>query len=383
MMTHAEKPTSSPVETADSRPVTLEVEGLVAAHGRNRVVDGVSFVIREGEFVTLLGPSGCGKTTTLRCVAGLHRVSDGTIRIDGRAVAGRKTHVRPERRGLNMVFQSYALWPHMTVFQNVAYGLKAQGVERGEIRRRVEEVLELVGLGGYATRSATDLSGGQQQRVVLARGLVTRPRLLLLDEPLSNLDSELRGQMRTEIHTLQRSLNLTTLYVTHDRTEALSLSDRVIVLREGTVQQVGTPGELYERPVNRFVAQALGPVNVLPATITNTGPGLAAQINGATEGAVVELAPGKAAKGDQVLVLVRPEALSLARTGMPGSGEFTATVQLVEFLGNRTEVVVSRGDLRLKVDLDVRPERLQVGDEVTVSLRKDRGTAAPTWQPAT
>ena len=227
--------------TAPTRPVILDVNGLVAEHGTNRVVDGVSFQIEEGEFVTLLGPSGCGKTTTLRCVAGLHRAAGGSISIDNRLVADARTHVRPEHRALNMVFQSYALWPHMTVSQNIAYGLKAQKVDKAEIGPRVEEVLDLVGLAGYGKRSASQLSGGQQQRVVLARGLATRPRLLLLDEPLSNLDSELRSRMRTEIHTLQRSLGLTTLYVTHDRAEALALSDRVIVLREGVVQQVGPP----------------------------------------------------------------------------------------------------------------------------------------------
>jgi ABC-type Fe3+/spermidine/putrescine transport system ATPase subunit len=366
---------------ADASPPILEIDGLVARHGHNQVVDGVSFAIQEGEFVTLLGPSGCGKTTTLRCVAGLHRVSGGRILIDGRLVADPRTHVRPERRSLNMVFQSYALWPHMTVFQNVAYGLRAQRVERAEIGRRVAEVLELVGLEGYGERGAAELSGGQQQRVVLARGLATRPRLLLLDEPLSNLDSELRGRMRTEIHTLQRRLGLTSLYVTHDRTEALALSDRVIVLREGAVQQIGTPGALYDAPVNRFVAEALGPVNVLPAVVVDAGSRPMARLTGVDDAPTVPIAAGPHApvSGQRVELLVRPEALSVSPAG---AGGLTARVDVMEFLGNRSEIACSSGDVRIKIDLDAVPDGVRLGDVVDVAPREDRRTAALSWQPA-
>ena len=363
---------------------TLEVDGLIAEHGRNRVVNGVSFAISQGEFVTLLGPSGCGKTTTLRCVAGLHRAAGGSISIDGRVVANARTHVRPEHRSLNMVFQSYALWPHMSVFQNVAYGLRAQHVDRAEIITRVNEVLELVGLAGYGDRYATQLSGGQQQRVVLARGLATRPRLLLLDEPLSNLDSELRGRMRTEIHTLQRQLGLTTLYVTHDRAEALALSDRVIVLRDGVVQQVGAPGALYDAPRNRFVAEALGPVNLLRAVITEAGRETVAQLVGVENTPSITVASGvhEPAADQDIEILVRPEALALSTSSLPGAGEFPARVDVVEFLGNRTEVTCSTGKITVKVDLDGRPDGIHPGDLVNVGLRKDRRSAAPSWQPA-
>ena len=366
-----------------TRPVILDVNGLIAEHGTNRVVNGVSFQIEEGEFVTLLGPSGCGKTTTLRCVAGLHRAAGGSISIDNRLVADERTHVRPEHRSLNMVFQSYALWPHMTVSQNIAYGLKAQKVNKAEIGPRVEEVLDLVGLGGYGKRSASQLSGGQQQRVVLARGLATRPRLLLLDEPLSNLDSELRSRMRTEIHTLQRGLGLTTLYVTHDRTEALALSDRVIVLREGVVQQVGPPGTLYDAPVNRFVAEALGPVNVLRAVVTEAGPSPAAQLTGVEGAPTIPIAAGVhgVAAGAEIEVLLRPEALTLAPAGLPGTDEFPATVKIVEFLGNRTEVTCTAGGSDFKIDLDGRAADIEPGDMVNVSLRKERAASAPSWQP--
>ncbi|MFE2889301.1 ABC transporter ATP-binding protein [Streptomyces sp. NPDC059272] len=369
--------------TAPTRPVILDVNGLVAEHGTNRVVNGVSFQIEEGEFVTLLGPSGCGKTTTLRCVAGLHRAAGGSISIDNRLVADARTHVRPEHRALNMVFQSYALWPHMTVSQNIAYGLKAQKVVKTEIGPRVEEVLELVGLSGYGKRSASQLSGGQQQRVVLARGLATRPRLLLLDEPLSNLDSELRSRMRTEIHTLQRSLGLTTLYVTHDRAEALALSDRVIVLRDGVVQQVGPPGVLYDKPVNRFVAEALGPVNVLRGVVIEAGRSPAAQLTGVEGAPTIPIAAEVHAvtAGQEIEVLLRPEAMTLAPAGLLGADEFPATVKVVEFLGNRTEVTCTAGSSDFKIDLDGRPVGIERGDMVNVSLRKERAVSAPSWQP--
>jgi ABC-type Fe3+/spermidine/putrescine transport system ATPase subunit len=373
-------------DDGDGRAI-LEVDGLQAAHGSNPVVKDVSFTVREGEFVTLLGPSGCGKTTTLRCVAGLHRAAGGSIRIGGRLVADARTHVRPEHRGLNMVFQSYALWPHMSVFQNVAYGLKAQRIERKEIERRVTEMLELVGLGGYGDRSATDLSGGQQQRVVLARGLATRPRLLLLDEPLSNLDSELRGRMRTEIHTLQQELGLTTLYVTHDRTEALAMSDRVVVLREGVVQQVGDPTDLYDAPVNQYVAQALGPINVIGGVVEPVTGGIAAARLTAVEGApVVPIAADRpAAPGTAIEVLARPEALRWTRAGgdaAPLQGMFRATVAVAEFLGNRSEIICASNGHEIRIEFDGRPGDLGPGDRIDVGFRDDDDERrAPSWQP--
>ncbi|MBY8858029.1 ABC transporter ATP-binding protein [Nocardia sp. CA2R105] len=363
----------------DRRSTTvLEVQDLVAYHGVNRVVAGLDLTIEQGEFVTLLGPSGCGKTTTLRCVAGLHRVSDGTIALDGRTVASDKTHVRAERRSVNMVFQSYALWPHMSVFANVAYGLKAQRLPKAEIAERTEEMLELVGLGGYGPRPATGLSGGQQQRVVLARGLVTRPKLLLLDEPLSNLDTELRTRMRTEIHSLQRRLGLTMLYVTHDRTEALALSDKVVVMRNGIAQQIGSPDELYDRPVNRFVAEALGPVNVLPATAVDGG---SAQLITHDGGSVVPIALGNdgahPAAGAPIDVLIRPEAL-VVEPRADGADGIPAEVTLVEYLGNRTEITCRSGAQVFKVELARRPGGIQSGDKVTARLHP--GETAPAWQ---
>ncbi|MFT4083857.1 MAG: ABC transporter ATP-binding protein [Nocardioides sp.] len=360
--------------------LVLEVTALEATYGTTKVVDGLDLQIRRGELVTLLGPSGCGKTTTLRCVGGLHRASAGSIRLGGELVGDRTTHVRPERRSVNMVFQSYALWPHMTVFQNVAYGLRAQRLPRAEIQRRTEEMLDLVGLGGYGPRSATNLSGGQQQRVVLARGLVTRPNLLLLDEPLSNLDTELRVRMRTEIHTVQRELGLSMLYVTHDRSEALALSDRVVVMRDGIAQQTGTPDELYSAPANRFVAEALGPINVLPAVVVAEGAGAAATIQGAAGAPSFPIRESNGASrarvGDPIDLLVRPESLTIAAAE---EGGLEAEVELVEFLGNHTEVTCRVGGLRFVVNLGQRPRGLTRGGRVGVLV--DRRADLPAWQP--
>lgn len=363
-------------------PVVLSVDDIVADYNGKTAVDGVSFTIRAGEFVTLLGPSGCGKTTTLRCVAGLHRISGGSIQIDGQLMANGRTHIRPERRGLNMVFQSYALWPHMTVSQNVAYGLRAQRMAKREIRRRVEEMLDLVGLGGYGPRGVSELSGGQQQRVVLARGLATRPQLLLLDEPLSNLDSELRARMRAEIHSLQRELGLTALYVTHDRTEALALSDRVIVMRAGTIQQEGSPDDLYDAPTNRFVAEALGPVNVIPAVVTAAGDKPRARL-ALTGGPVVPIASGvhgPASVGSEIEVLLRPESITIGSTDEEDGTGFEASVAVVEFLGNRTELTCQSSGVQVKADLDLRTVGVRAGDTAQMRLRMDQMPAPLAWQ---
>nr|WP_274636527.1 ABC transporter ATP-binding protein [Microbacterium bovistercoris] len=370
-------------DATPERPVVLGVDHIVADYNGKTAVDGVAFDIREGEFVTLLGPSGCGKTTTLRCVAGLHRISSGAIRIDGSLMADRRTHVRPEKRGLNMVFQSYALWPHMTVYQNVAYGLRAQHVAKREIRSRVEEMLDLVGLAEYGPRGVSELSGGQQQRVVLARGLATRPRLLLLDEPLSNLDSELRARMRAEIHSLQRELGLTALYVTHDRTEALALSDRVIVMRAGAIQQEGSPGELYDSPVNRFVAEALGPVNVIPAVVTSWGerPTARLQVEGSPIVAIAYTTDQVVAVGTAIEVLVRPESITTAPADGGGQARFDVEVAVVEFLGNRTELTGLSAGVGVKADLDLRATEIRPGDTVTLGLRLDQLLAPFPWQP--
>ncbi|PYM56717.1 MAG: polyamine ABC transporter ATP-binding protein [Candidatus Rokuibacteriota bacterium] len=243
----------------------MEVRDLVVRYGAVAAVRGVTFTVGAGEHLTLLGPSGCGKTTTLRAIAGLERPTSGEIRIGGSPVFASSTslNVPAERRGLSMVFQSYAIWPHMTVFDNVAYGLRVRRRPEAEVVTRVREALDLVQLGELDDRSASKLSGGQQQRVALARAFVFSPSVLLFDEPLSNLDAKLRAEMRVELKELQRRLDITSVYVTHDLEEALAISDRIIVMRDGAIEQVGTPAEIYDRPRNTFVADFVGSANLI------------------------------------------------------------------------------------------------------------------------
>ena len=251
----------------------LSVADLVVRYGAATAVDGVNFGVRRGEHVTLLGPSGCGKTTTLRAIAGLETPAGGSIVIDGTTVADPAAgiHVPPERRGLSMVFQSYAIWPHMTVFDNVAFGLRARGVRRSEAQPAVDRALSLVDLAGFANRPATRLSGGQQQRVALARALACDAKVVLLDEPLSNLDAQLRSTMRAELAALQTRLGFTAIYVTHDQEEAFALSDRIIVMRDGRIEQEGTPKDIHASPRTRFVASFLGVKNIFSASIAGAG----------------------------------------------------------------------------------------------------------------
>jgi len=243
----------------------IEVENLEVLYGTVLAVRGVSFNVLPGEQLTLLGPSGCGKTTTLRAVAGLEQPAAGEIRIGGQPVfsSGRKVNVPAEKRGLSMVFQSYAIWPHMTVFENVAYGLRVRRTPTGEIAEKVHRALDMVQMRQFADRRASQLSGGQQQRVALARAFVFQPSVLLFDEPLSNLDAKLRADMRIELRELQHRLGITSLYVTHDLEEALAMSDRIVVMRDGLVEQTGTPDEIYSLPRSAFVADFIGSANLI------------------------------------------------------------------------------------------------------------------------
>ena len=240
---------------------TVNIQNVTKAFGDNVVLREFNATFRDGEFITLLGPSGCGKTTMLRIIAGFEKPTRGEVYIDGTLVSGGKTFVPPEKRGIGMVFQSYAVWPHMNVFDNVAYPLTIRHVSKAEIKTSVERVLGIVHLSQYAERFPNQLSGGQQQRVALARALVAEPKLLLLDEPLSNLDAKLRESMRFEIKEIQRKLGITVVYVTHDQTEAMAMSDRIFLINRGDIQQCGTPQEIYNSPVNQFVADFLGNVD--------------------------------------------------------------------------------------------------------------------------
>jgi ABC-type Fe3+/spermidine/putrescine transport system ATPase subunit len=254
----------------------IEVENLVVRYGDAIAVDGIGFTVAAGEHVTLLGPSGCGKTTTLRAIAGLEEPSGGTIRIDGATVyaAAERRNVPVERRGVSMVFQSYAVWPHMSVADNVAYGLRVRKLPKAEVAEQVDRALGLVQMRAFAQRSASLLSGGQQQRVALARAIAFSPSVLLFDEPLSNLDAKLRAEMRVELRDLQRRLGVTSLYVTHDQEEALAISDRVIVMKVGRIEQVGTPQNIYNRPKTRFVADFVGSANLVEGEVrAPNGPG--------------------------------------------------------------------------------------------------------------
>jgi ABC-type Fe3+/spermidine/putrescine transport system ATPase subunit len=243
----------------------IEVDGLEIKYGNVLAVRGVSFVVQPGEQLTLLGPSGCGKTTTLRAIAGLEKPSGGEIRIGGAPVysAAQRINVPAEKRGLSMVFQSYAIWPHMSVFDNVAYGLRVRRVAAAEIAKKVDHALGMVQMRAFADRSASQLSGGQQQRVALARAFVFQPSVLLFDEPLSNLDAKLRADMRIELRELQHRLGITSLYVTHDLEEALAMSDRIVVMRDGRIEQTGTPDEIYSMPGSAFVADFVGSANLI------------------------------------------------------------------------------------------------------------------------
>jgi len=254
-------------------PTRIEVTDLVVRYGDAVAVNGVSFTVGRGEHLTLLGPSGCGKTTSLRAIAGLEQPVGGSIRIDGQAMydAAARRNVPAEQRGVSMVFQSYAVWPHMTVFDNVAYGLRVRKQSAADIKTNVERALDLVQMRHLADRPASKLSGGQQQRVALARAIAFSPTVVLFDEPLSNLDAKLRAEMRVELRELQRRLDITSVYVTHDQEEALAISDRVIVMNVGVIEQIGTPEEIYNRPRSRFVADFVGSANLIKGRVT--GPG--------------------------------------------------------------------------------------------------------------
>ena len=325
---------------------SLSVENLRIKYGETEAVKGISFSIEPGEFLTLLGPSGCGKTTTLRCIAGLEPASGGTISIDGVPVAGPGRHVQPERRGINMVFQSYAVWPHMTVAKNVGYGLK--GLSKSDAASRVEEVLELVGLAKFAKRYGTELSGGQQQRVALARAIVTRPKILLFDEPLSNLDAGLREQMRFELLQLQRAVGITSVYVTHDQTEAMSMSDRVVLMRDGVIEQLDVPREIYRRPASEFAATFIGRANLIRATLDASGTRATA------DGVAVVSEDRYDGEGDRVTAVFRSENVLLGAAAANLENRWSAAVTRVMFLGRNLDVTLAlpTGSIRAEVPID-------------------------------
>jgi iron(III) transport system ATP-binding protein len=358
----------------------IQVTDLVKIYetGAVRAVDEVSFTVNEGEFYTLLGPSGCGKTTTLRCIAGLERANAGMIELGGTVVVADRLFVPPYRRDIGMVFQSYAVWPHMTVFENVAFPLKV-GSSRpssSQMRERVDSALQLVGLGGYEERMATQLSGGQQQRLSLARAIVREPSVLLLDEPLSNLDARLRERMRGELTAIQRRLGVTTLFVTHDQIEALSMSDRIAVMDGGKIVQEGTPEEIYHEPVNEFVASFIGSTNLFLGKFLGRDEAAKTVSVEVDFGRLVAEDPGVTIEPDaQVLVAIRPENVVLHHEGAGSSAAFEsgrpnvidAKIGIGLFTGNSMEYYIEVEGNLLQVRADSRLKLIR-GDDVRVEL---------------
>ncbi|ACY98934.1 ABC transporter ATP-binding protein [Thermomonospora curvata] len=333
----------APVRDETATPPAIELVGVVKeyhSHGETvRAVKGLDLAIGEGEFFSLLGPSGCGKTTTMRMIAGFEEPTAGEVYLHGRKVTGVPAH----RRDVNMVFQSYALFPHMSVFENVAFGLRRKKVERAEIVRRVGEMLEIVDLLGRERRRPTQLSGGQQQRVALARALVNRPRALLLDEPLGALDLKLRQQMQVELKRIQREVGVTFVYVTHDQGEALTMSDRIAVMNDGVIEQLGSPRDVYEHPASKFVAGFIGTSNLLSGRVGEISGGRAVIALGDGERIVVPLREGiTVAGGHQVELTVRPEKITIGAQPPPGDGSaIRGTVTEVVYLGTSTNYQVT------------------------------------------
>jgi len=345
--------------------VEISIHEVVKRFGSVTAVDRADLTVRHGELFTLLGPSGCGKTTLLRLLAGFYQPDTGEIRFGDRVVSG----LPPYERNIGMVFQNYALWPHMTVAANVTYGLRVRKLPAGEIGARLTEGLRKVNLTGYESRYPGQLSGGQQQRVALARALVLNPDLLLLDEPLSNLDAKIRVQVRAEIKKLQRELGITTIYVTHDQEEALSLSDRVAVMKDGRVQQVGAPKVLYERPRTRFVADFVGTNNLVPGQVRERAG--ASLVVDTALGPLRAVADGPV--GERCVLAIRPENVAIA-AGTEGTGEGNVVhgrVGFVAYLGSalRYDVESASGQV---LQADIRDpwhhEPLSVGREVAITF---------------
>ena len=349
---------------AAMQPVPITLTGISKAYehgvkGQIFAVNDVSLTVVPGELLTLLGPSGCGKTTTLRMIAGFEQPTSGSIHIGDRDVTG----LRANERNIGFVFQNYAIFPHLSVFENVAYGLRVQNKADDEIKRAVQEVLELVGLSGYAQQQPHQLSGGEQQRVALARAIVFKPRILLFDEPLSNLDASLRNRMRFEFAALHRQLGTTTVYVTHDQIEAMTLADRIVVMREGAIEQIGSPAELYQSPVNRFVAGFIGSpqMNFLDGTVTDAGAaGPALEL---VSGERIALPAGhNLAIGAPVTIGVRPEHWHPA----PDEAGLTLRADFIERLGSGVNIHLHQQtpDRPLLVWHHIEPAKVSEGETI-------------------
>ncbi len=353
----------------------LELHDVVKVFGKNTVVRNLSLNVEKGEFVSFLGSSGCGKTTTLRMIAGFETLTEGSIILDGVNVE----RTPPNRRNLGMVFQSYALFPNMNVRHNIGFALKIAGLPREKMEKRVDEMLDLIKMGEYASRYPHQLSGGQQQRVALARALAREPAALLLDEPLSALDAKIRVRLRDDIRDIQRKLGITTVYVTHDQEEALSISDRVAVMKEGKIEQIGSPFEIYNKPATPYVAAFIGTLNRLPALVIDPSAGIV-EVEGQR---ITTASPIQAAGGTALQLRLRPEALSLG-PGDESSNRLKGNVENVKFLGSIVRLVVRVGAHRLSIDSFNEPRLVlpDLGEEIAVSFDREACVLAePEAQP--
>ena len=344
----------------------ITIENLQLRYGKFTAIDNMQLSIGDRESVVLLGKSGCGKTSTMRCIAGLEEPTAGRITIGDTVVfdAAAGINVPPNKRNIGMVFQSYAVWPHMTVFQNVAYSLKLQKLPKAEINERVRETLELVGLEEFADRGASLLSGGQMQRVALARSLVMRPSVLLLDEPLSNLDARLRDRLRMELREIQLRLGLTTVYVTHDQQEAFALADRIALMQDGVIVQMDDPTGMYKHPTSASIAHFLGVSNVIPVTVGITGEYVIG------DGAIPITTSGPHPEAsDDLRACIRSEDIKLSGTGAPGVNSWKGTVRVASFQGSSIRYSVQVADKELDV---VAPqdaaERFGIGETIWVTV---------------
>jgi len=352
----------------------IEIKNLFKRFKKVVAVNRIHIDIAQGEMLTLLGPSGCGKTTTLRCIAGLERPEDGDIVIDGKSMVA-EDFVQPSKRGIGMVFQNYAVWPHMKVVNNIIYGLKFQGFSKKEIRSKAEQVLDLVDLSGLEERYPGQLSGGQQQRVALARALVRNPKVLLLDEPLSNLDAKLREKMRFEIKSLVKRMGITSVYVTHDQAEAMVISDRIVVMESGNVVQIGNPEQIYQNPANRFVADFIGAMNFISGEIVRVLPDSGnVQVRTECSGNMLCQTPDMAAttSGKQVYASIRPEDVQiLSNPPQETENLFKGTIAHRAYLGNFMFFFVNINGTMIRVQV---PHHLphEEGDEVYLFLNPQK-----------
>jgi spermidine/putrescine ABC transporter ATP-binding subunit len=378
LSTPAERPSCAPAATIAARPndgsIAVELHGVSKRFGNITALDDVSLAVRRGELITLLGPSGCGKTTLLNLVAGFLMPEQGEIAIEGRRV----TEVPTYRREIGIMFQSYALFPHMSVAANVGYGLKMRRIAKAEIARRVADALALIKLAGLEDRKPRQLSGGQQQRVALARALVIRPKVLLLDEPFSALDRNLRASMQVELKEIQRKLGVTTIFVTHDQSEALSLSDRIAVIAHGRVRQLGAPDEIYRRPIDRFVASFVGDVNVLRARLERIDGATAAVVLGPARVLVPARTLQGAETGSMVDLFVRPEELRVATPGAAVAAHGLVAAQIYQ--GGHVDLYVDvpealSGRVLLRVPGDEGMSRWPAGTRIGIAVAGDKAIA--------